>query len=79
MNEFSKVIIGRRWDNPNITVDVTTDAIGISMPLADFIHALSIEAGNPTMLLTVSALEKKLIQAADEVVAGMKEETKQVM
>jgi hypothetical protein len=77
--EFTKVVVGRHWESPNLTVGVTTQGIEISMDMGDFLHAVALETGNPALLLTVGALERKLVAAADEVVRKMKGETKQVM
>lgn len=73
------VVITREWHNPQIRVVVTSDAIGISMALDDFVKALALEIGNPTSMLTQAQLMKRLTAAKDQVLRGMKQVTAKVM
>lgn len=67
------ITILRKWNNPTIQIQVTSEAIGLTMSLDDFIVALADEAaeplvrqavqdaGNPSLLFTNAQLEKRLI------------------
>jgi hypothetical protein len=58
---------------------VTDEKIGLSMPQADYLQALVLEMGNPTLLVTQAALLKKLQEAAVRVQFKAQEATQQVM
>lgn len=73
------VVVGRKWNNPEIEISVTEEEIAIKMSLKDFLHALSIEMGNPTLLVTKNALRKSMQSSSDVVVKGMKQETNRVV
>lgn len=67
------ITILRRWNNPNIQIQVTDQSIELTMTLDDFILALADEvaeplvrqvvqdAGSPLLLLTNAQLEKRLV------------------
>jgi hypothetical protein len=73
------VLVGRKWHEPEISISVGTEGIGISLSLEDFLKALAQEVGNPSFVVTIKGLEKRLLSASEAVVAGMKEETVRVM
>jgi hypothetical protein len=70
-----KVTILRKWDNPEIVVNVEDSGIGIEVSLDSFITGLVSEvtrplvegiaqdAGNPTLWFTKESLTKNLIKA----------------
>jgi hypothetical protein len=74
---MKKITILRKWNNPNIEISVSNEAIGLSMTLDDFIRALTDEvaeplvrliaadAGNPTFLFTKAQLERRLVEAIE--------------
>ncbi len=78
-NEKTTVLVGRKWNNPAITICISHEEIKIAVNLRDFLVALAAETGNPTTLLTVAGLRKALIKASERVVSGMKEETSRVI
>ena len=73
------VVVSRRWAGQLIKVDVTTEGIDIAMSLPEFMEALAQEAGSPTTLLTKKALRQRLLEAAERVIAGMKQASTNAM
>lgn len=69
------VLVSRKWHKPEITITVNDEAIGIQMPITEYLKALVAEAGNPTLLTTKAGLERRLQAASEKVVEGMKSET----
>lgn len=69
------VFVSRLWENPEIKIEVTDKAIGLSVNLEDFLVALGKEVGNPTFLITQQMLAGKLKSAAATVVQQMKAES----
>lgn len=74
---MKKVTILRKWDNPEIVINVEDSGIGIEMPLESFLLALVDrvteplvariveDAGNPSMWFTKAALVKNLTTALE--------------
>lgn len=79
MANSKHVVISRDWHNPTIKIVVTDDSIGISMPLDDFILAVSEEYGNPAATLTKAKHLAGLRAAAAAVTLSMKHETTRVI
>lgn len=69
----SKLVVLRRWDNPNVQVYVSADEISLELPVKSFISALAAEVGNPTMLMTKKQLLDALLKASDRVVGEVKQ------
>jgi tRNA A37 threonylcarbamoyladenosine synthetase subunit TsaC/SUA5/YrdC len=67
--------IGGPMGRAPIEMWMSSSEVGIRMPLDDFLRALASEVGSPALLMTSKALEKKLMEAADTIVAAMKKET----
>lgn len=72
---LDKVVVSRNWDNPNIELFINAASVGARMELYDFINAVLEEVGNPTLLVTKAALNKKISEATAKVVAEMKNQT----
>ena len=79
MSDKVRVIVARKWHNPEIVISVTADGIAIAIPLVDFIQALAVELGNPALLLTKAQLLAKLRASSDVICTDMKLLTKQVI
>lgn len=74
---MEKVTILRKWNDPEIKLTVTSDAISISMNLHDFVRALADEvaeptvrqitedAGNIALLMTNSQLQKRMVDSIE--------------
>ncbi len=74
---MNKVTILRKWDNPQITINVTNEEISLEMSLDAFVRALTDEVaeplvkdvsqliGNPTFLVTNAMLQKKMVYAIE--------------
>lgn len=72
------VLVGRKWNNPNITIEVSTEGIEVRMTLEDFLTSVVTEIGSPAMLFRQEALGSAVLEAANRVVAGMKRETERI-
>jgi hypothetical protein len=74
---MEKVVVMRKWNDPEIRITVSNEAIGIEMSLHDFVRALTDEAaeelvaqavrdaGNPTLLFTSAQMEKRLVDSIE--------------
>lgn len=72
---IEKIVVSRKWNSPNIELFLDSDEIGIKISVVDFLDALVIEVGNPTLLVTKNALRLKLEDATNKIVAEMKNQT----
>jgi hypothetical protein len=79
VEEKATVVVSRKWRNPNIKLAVSVEGLGISMDLNEFIKAMCVECGNPALLLTVSHMEKRMIEASKKVVTEMKQESVRIL
>lgn len=71
------VTILRKWNNPQIVIRLSNEALELDMSLEDFLLALTDEAaellvkqavqdaGNPTLLFTNAQLEKRLVDSIE--------------
>ena len=73
------VVVSRKWNSPTISITVCDKEIRAEMSLADFLVSLAEHVGNPTMLVTKTALKTKLRGAADAVTSEMKSATRHAM
>jgi hypothetical protein len=71
----TKLIVSRKWHQPQIETFLSNEEVGASMELTDFIQALSEHIGNPTLLITKGALAQKLQQASDAVLDEIRRAT----
>ena len=72
---MEKIVVSRKWNNPNVTAFMENNEVGAKISLDDFINAVVEEIGNPTSLVTKQALRNRLIIASSEVVKEMKKQT----
>ncbi len=73
------VTISRRWNQPEISIDVDGDGIDIKMKMEDFIQALKLELGSPLNIITKKQLSKRVSVAANAVLGGIKKETVKII
>ena len=86
------VSITRHWHSPEIQTRIESRAKGhlpgmpgdsgfieISMDLDDYLEALAAEVGNPTMLLTIDQLKKKIKFCNKTILEKMKAESTKVI
>lgn len=79
MEARSKVVIGRKWNNPNIYTYIDVNKIELDISLKDFIHALAEEIGNPALCMTKAQLEKRMQTALDKVLSEVKKVSTEVV
>jgi hypothetical protein len=72
---MEKVIVSRKWKEPEITTFVDVEQVGSSISLDDYLISLTEEIGNPTMIVSKAALLKRLQDASSVVVIELKKTT----
>lgn len=72
---MEKIVVSRKWSNPEINVFMEVSEIGASISLSDFLDSIVEEIGNPSTLMTKQALKAKLISASAVVVKELKDKT----
>ena len=70
-----KIVVSRRWNEPEIELFVSQVEVGARMGLQPFIDAVLEELGSPTMIMTRAQLAKKVDAAITSVVDEMKRQT----
>lgn len=73
------VTVSRKWNNPQIYINVTSEEIELSMSLDDFIVALADEIGSVALTVRDATFRKKLNEAATRVVSGIKDESRKAV
>lgn len=76
--ERVKLIVSRKWKNPQIEVFVSDTGVGSKMDFIPFLNSMIEEMGSPTFIMTKSQLFYKLQEAAVAVVSEMKTATRHV-
>lgn len=72
---MEKVIVARKWKEPEITTFVDVQQVGSSMSLDDYLVSIVEEIGNPTTIISKSALLKKLQEASSVIIMELKKAT----
>ena len=72
---MEKVIVSRKWKQPEVTTFVDVEQVGSSISLDDYLISLTEEIGNPTMIVSKAALLKRLQDASSVVVIELKKTT----
>lgn len=75
----SRVIVSRKWHEPEIRTFVDHKEVGSEIELDDFIQAVIEEVGNPTLLVTKKALHTAVKNAIQHVIHEMKAKTAHVV
>ena len=75
----TKVVVSRKYEGTEIEAFAGDNSIGSRMNLDDFLAALVEEVGNPTTIVTKSALLDKLKFASIAVTFEMKKAVVQVL
>lgn len=73
------VTITKLWHHPGITINVDNTGIQFSIPLDDFLSALTQEIGSVTWVLTQKSFSAKMITAKEKVLEGIKAESLKVI
>lgn len=71
----TKIIVCRKWQEPEIELFVDQTEIGAKMSLDDFKLAIHNEIGSPALLMTKAQMLDALDKAITAVVAEMKSST----
>jgi hypothetical protein len=78
-NVRTALVISRHWDNPHISVTISDQRISLKMDIDDFLRALALDISSPFAVVTRAQLEKKLKEAASNVVEKAKETSRAVV
>ena len=73
------VTVSRKWNNPQIHINITNDEIALSIALDDFLVALADEIGSVALTVRDATFRKKLAEAAERVVSGVKDESRKAV
>lgn len=76
--EDAKVLVGRMRRNPKIYTVVTNERIQLGIDLSDFIKNLCLEIGNPSLIVTKTQLEKRMLEASQVVIRDIKKESERI-
>lgn len=79
MASSGKVVTGRKWTNPEIYAEISSDGVRMEISLEDFLLALSAEMGSPLFLLTADALRKRIEEASARVMSEVRTASKEVV
>ena len=79
MKPSKLVTVSRKWNNPQIYIDITNEGIELSMSLDDFVVALADEVGSIALTVRDATFRKKLADAAERVVSGIKDESRKAV
>jgi hypothetical protein len=74
-----RVIISRRWKNPEITVYVDASELGARMDIEQYLTSLSEQVSNISLIITKEQLLRKLKDAHLLVVEEMKSSTQYIV
>lgn len=73
------VTVTRKWNNPEIFSTVNAESISLSMKIEDFKEAVKMELGSVAFVFTKDTLSKKIDDAFQRVLQGIKEESSKVV
>jgi hypothetical protein len=79
LHSTHQILVSRYWNNPKIMISVTDEEIGIRISLNEFLAIMAQEIGNPSMIVTKSALLSKMRDAAGKITENMKKETERII
>lgn len=71
----AKVIIMRKWNNPEIKMYVDLEQINLSISLEDFKNALKQQIGSVTFVFRKKTFDELLDKAFEEVIRSIKAES----
>ena len=72
--KFFRVV--RKWTEPKIEINLSAEAISLTIEMGEFADALCAEIGSPALLMSKAALREKVGEALQVVMDEMKSTTK---
>ena len=72
------VVVSRKWNESEINtrVNISNEAIYISVPINEFMEGLIHEMGSVTWVFSDFEFQKRMKEAKDRVIKSMKQESK---
>lgn len=77
--EKTVVTVARKWNNPEITMTVNEDGIGIEMSLENFKEAVKAEIDSVTFVFSKNEFHRRLDVAFANIIRDMKRETTKII
>lgn len=74
-----KLVVIRKWKEPEVRVYVNSDEIGIEIESMAYLTNLVDQISNVTFTMTKAQLLTKLMEAHNNIVASMKQTTVQII
>lgn len=68
--------IKRQYGTAIVTVSITDDSVGVSVPFADYMEMLIEEMGQVTTVMTKAQLRAKMLEAAQRLDLNLKSQVK---
>ncbi len=78
-NIRTKVVIGRKWNRPEIYTHLSTEKIELAVSLEDFVLALAAEIKRPAFIMSRSRLHTELLAAIPRVLSEVKKISAEVV
>lgn len=75
----TRVVVGRKWNYPEIYTHVCDEKIELAISLENFILALISEAKSPALIMSRSGLNAQLLAAIPKVLAEVKKASVQAV
>jgi hypothetical protein len=75
----TKIVVSRKWQEPEIELFVNQTEVGAKMSLNDFKLAVHAHIGSPALLMTKAQMLTALDAAITAVVTEMKDNTKHIV
>ncbi len=72
MEVREKLVIGRKWNNPEIYTHIDVNKIELGISMENLVHALAQEVDKPALIMTKAQLEKRLQIAMTKVLSEIK-------
>jgi hypothetical protein len=69
MKPKEALVIAREWHNPTVHVWVSDETLGVSIPIDDYLIAMAMELGDPTLLEKIKAAHLRVAASAKKYVA----------
>lgn len=75
----NKVVVGRKWNNPEIYTHLSTEKIQLEISIEDFVLALANEIKRPAFILSRNGLNTELLAAIPKVLSEVKKTSVEVV
>ena len=74
-----KVVVGRKWNNPEVYTQLCDEKIELAISIENFVLALAAEIKSPAFILTKAGLAHELSAAIPKVLSEVKKSSVEVV